>query len=765
MAEKRPLGPESDGPEQGRDAPAPDLFRRVLRWVDEQTELITLTREFMEEPLFKGVGWPHVFGSAALFLFISQVCTGILLAVYYVPSPDGAWQSVSYINWQVPFGSLVRGLHHWGASAMLIIVFMHMLQVFFWGAYKRPRQILWVVGVFLLLVTLGLSFTGYLLPWDQKAYWATVVGTRIAGTVPLVGYYITTLVRGEANIGALTLTRFFGLHVMIFPALLAGLIIFHVSQVRRKGITAPWRRVGDEEAVPRTGLFYPDQVFKDAVVSLLALGGLFAMALLRPAPLETIANPTSTGYTPRPEWYFLPNFELLKHFPASWGQWGEFAGAIVIPAVAVLALLVLPYIDHNPERVPQRRPLVTTAAIVSLVVLLYLGAAGARSGPRPVTLSLKEEKGEKVFLDLRCQSCHSINGGGGMEGADLALGGPRSPDLVIEKLRDPTYNNPRSVMPAVPSSVNDTDFSNLVAYVSVIDSRFHMPNEATEIAPQKPASHYEGNWFANHKYEVRKDPSICGQCHKPTFCQSCHRNRLPDSHLNDWLKAHAGASRDRPEYCLVCHDQSFCNTCHGKLQHDSTWMHRHQQVAKTDRKDCLQCHQEDYCTTCHRGATPVTHREKGWLHHHDGKAADCSACHTASFCSTCHEGARPLSHAGKDWVHSHQTAKTAECAVCHSENFCSNCHHGAKPKSHDATWVTRHGGVAKAGMQKCETCHTSSFCLGCHGGVQMPHPGDWTLSHKDKASFAAGSACYRCHDYGKFCSQCHGETPPQPASK
>jgi ubiquinol-cytochrome c reductase cytochrome b subunit len=216
-----------------------------------------------------------------------------------------------------------------------------------------------------------------------------------------VGYYITTLVRGEANIGALTLTRFFALHVMILPALLAGLIIFHVSQVRRKGITAPWRRVGEEEAVPRTGLFYPDQVFKDVVVSLLALGGLFAMALLWPAPLETIANPTSTGYTPRPEWYFLPNFEMLKYFPASWGQWGEFGGAIVIPAVAVLALLVLPYIDHNPERVPQRRPLVTTAAIVSLAVLLYLGAAGARSGPRPVSLSLKEEKGEKVFLDLR----------------------------------------------------------------------------------------------------------------------------------------------------------------------------------------------------------------------------------------------------------------------------------------------------------------------------------------------------------------------------
>jgi len=763
MSRDPSLRSQDGGPQQARTGSAPDVFRRALGWIDEQTELVTFFREFMEEPLFKGVGWPHVFGSAALFLFISQACTGILLAVYYVPSPDGAYQSVSYINSHVPVGGLIRSLHHWGASAMLVVIVIHMLQVFFWGAYKRPRQIIWVIGVLLLLVTLGLSFTGYLLPWDQKAYWATVVGTRIAGSLPVLGHDITTLVRGEQNVGALTLTRFFGLHILIFPGMLAGLILFHISQVRRKGITAPWRRVGEEDAVPKTGIFYPDQVFRDAVISLVVLGALFGIALWRPAPLETMANPASTGYTPRPEWYFLPNFQLLRYFPASWGQWGEFTGAIVVPAVVVLTMLLLPYLDSNPERRPRRRPFVTTAAIAGLVGLAYLGAAGARSGPRPVTLSLKEQRGEKVFLDLRCQSCHGINGGGGMEGVDLAQGVPRDPDLVTKKLRTPTYNNARSVMPPVPSILSQSDFSNLVAFVSAIDNRFRMPSEVTAVAPNKPASHYEGNWFANHKYEVRKDPTICGQCHKPTFCQSCHRGRLPDSHLNGWLKAHAGASRDRPEYCLVCHDQGFCNTCHSRLQHGSDWIHRHASLATADRSACLQCHREDYCTTCHGGATPVTHKETDWLHHHDKTAKDCNVCHTAGFCVTCHEGARPRSHASKDWVHLHQSAPSTECEVCHSESFCSDCHHGAKPKSHDATWVSRHGQVAKTNTTQCQTCHTGRFCLGCHGGVAMPHAKDWIISHKDKASFANGSPCYRCHDYRKYCSQCHGDTPPTAA--
>jgi len=700
------------------------MFRRFLRWVDEQTELVTLLRRFMEEPLALGVGWPHIFGSIALFLFATQLATGILLMVYYVPSPDAAYQSTAYLSAHLPFGGLVRGLHHWGASAMLVGVLVHMLQTFFWGAYKRPRQIIWVIGVFLLLVTLALSFTGYLLPWDQKAYWATVVGTRIAGAVPAIGPYLTTIIRGGPNVGALTLTRFFGLHVMIFPALLIGLIVFHVSQVRRQGITAPWRRVGEESSAPHPGLFYPDQVFKDAVVALIVLAGLFAIAIHVPAPLESLANPSSTGYKPRPEWYFLPNFQLLTYIPTRWGQWGEFIGAIVIPALAVVALLLLPYLDRNPERLPRRRPFVTAAAIAALGAFSYLGIAGAQSGPRPVTLNDAQQRGQKVFLDLRCQSCHGINGGGGMEGVDLAQGGPRDPRAVEEKLRQPARSNPRSIMPPVPQSLGESDLHDLVAFVSAIDSRFQMPSEVAGLFPSKPISHYQQSWFANHRYEVLKDPTVCEQCHKPTFCQSCHRNRRPDSHLHDWLKYHYGTARERPEYCQVCHEQTSCNACHSETLHTGDWMQRHGQAAAGGDQLCLECHNAAECTTCHGGAKPASHN-------------------------------RP------DWVHSHASAPRKECETCHTAEFCVTCHQGARPKSHDASWVSRHGSVAKPDPQACATCHRPAFCQDCHGGVAMPHPADWVTAHKDTASFARGSACYRCHDYAKFCSQCHGEMPPE----
>jgi ubiquinol-cytochrome c reductase cytochrome b subunit len=714
------------------------MFRKLFHWIDEQTELVTLFQRFMEEPLALGVGWPHVFGAIALFLFVMQLATGILLTVYYVPSPQAAYQSTAYLNSQIPLGQLVRSLHHWGASAMLIGVLVHMLQTFLWGAYKRPRQIIWVIGVFLLLVTLGLSFTGYLLPWDQKAYWATVVGTRIAGTVPVLGLYITTIIRGGPNVGALTLTRFFGLHVLIFPALLIGLIVFHVSQVRRQGITAPWRRVGGEADVPHPGLFYPDQVFRDAVAALILLAVVFAIALRVPAPLETIANPSSTGYKPRPEWYFLPNFQLLTYIPTKWGQWGEFVGALVVPALGVVALLLLPYLDRNPERRPRRRPFVSTAALLALGSLLYLGIAGAQSGPKPVQLAGLQQQGQKVFLDLRCESCHGINGGGGMEGVDLAQGGPRSPEMVAEKLRTPAKSNPRSIMPPVPASLTKEEFESLVAFVSAIDSRFQMPSEVAGLIPNKPLSHYEQNWFANHRYEVLKDPTVCEQCHKPTFCQRCHRNRKPDSHLHDWLKYHYGTARERPEYCQVCHEQSFCNNCHSTALHTGDWMHRHAEVARTGEQTCLQCHDRNECTTCHGGGKPLSHQQPDWEHKHGSAVGQ----------------ARGLPS---------PEAKAKECETCHTAQFCTDCHQGARPKSHDASWMSRHGTAAKPKPQACVTCHRASFCQECHGGLNMPHPADWIISHKDKGSFAAGSVCYRCHDYAKTCAQCHGEAPPTPA--
>ena len=184
------------------------------------------------------VNWLYTLGSASLFVAINQIVTGILLTIYYVPTPDHAYDSVQYITTQIPAGWLIRGLHHWGASAMVILVVLHMLRVIFYGAYKFPREVTWFSGVFLLLVVIGFGFTGYLLPWDQKAYWATTVGTSIAGTPPLIGDWILLIVRGGEELSAITLARFFGVHVWVLPATLLLLLLIHLYLVIKKGISA-----------------------------------------------------------------------------------------------------------------------------------------------------------------------------------------------------------------------------------------------------------------------------------------------------------------------------------------------------------------------------------------------------------------------------------------------------------------------------------------------------------------------------------------------
>jgi quinol-cytochrome oxidoreductase complex cytochrome b subunit len=184
------------------------------------------------------VNWAYTLGSATLFVATLQIVTGILLTIYYVPTPDHAYDSVIYITTQLPAGWFIRGLHHWGASAMVVLTGLHLLRVFFYGAYKYPREVTWLTGVFLLLVVVGFGFTGYLLPWDQKAYWATTVGTRIAGVAPGIGLWILRIARGGDDLSAVTLARFFGAHVWVLPAALLTLIVIHLYLIIRIGITA-----------------------------------------------------------------------------------------------------------------------------------------------------------------------------------------------------------------------------------------------------------------------------------------------------------------------------------------------------------------------------------------------------------------------------------------------------------------------------------------------------------------------------------------------
>jgi quinol-cytochrome oxidoreductase complex cytochrome b subunit len=217
------------------------MTTKFNQWLDERTSWRKVWEVIFLRKIPK-VNWFYTLGSATLFVAVNQAITGILLTIYYVPTPDHAYDSVQYITTQVPLGWLIRGLHHWGASAMIILVVLHMLRVILFGAYKYPREVTWFTGVILLLVVIGFGFTGYLLPWDQKAFWATTVGTRIAGTPPLIGDYLLRIIRGGSEISAVTLVRFFGTHVWVLPSMLFLLIGIHLYLVIRNGISAVPKR-------------------------------------------------------------------------------------------------------------------------------------------------------------------------------------------------------------------------------------------------------------------------------------------------------------------------------------------------------------------------------------------------------------------------------------------------------------------------------------------------------------------------------------------
>lgn len=217
------------------------MAEKVFTWLDERLGLTSIYNTVFDRNVPK-VNWWYTLGSTSLFLFAMQVVTGIFLTVYYVPSPDHAYDSVQYIMNDVTFGWLIRGIHHWGATLMVIFVFIHMLRTFYFAAYKYPREITWLTGVFLLLATLGMGFTGYLLPWNQRAYWATTVGTEIPGTAPFIGEFIMRILRGGSELSAVTLARFFSVHIWFLPAIILLLIGTHMYLVIRLGISAVPRK-------------------------------------------------------------------------------------------------------------------------------------------------------------------------------------------------------------------------------------------------------------------------------------------------------------------------------------------------------------------------------------------------------------------------------------------------------------------------------------------------------------------------------------------
>ena len=420
---------------------------------------------FLNRSVPDETGLPHTLGSASLFLLVVQVVTGIVLAMNYSPAPEHAYDSITFIMSQVLFGPVLRGLHHWGSSALVIVTGLHMLRTFVWGSYKAPRDLTWMAGVVLLLIVMGFAFTGYLLPWTQRSYWATVVGTKIVGTVPLIGGWLLQLVRGEAGVGPVTLARFYAIHVLLLPALLVPVVLFHLYLVYRHGIApAP----GNEATAKKSKRFYPEQLAEDLGVSLLILLVLFVLTAWQGVPTEVRADPASTTYVPRPEWYFLFFFQLLKYFEGP--VWEPF-GVVVLPLAAILLLFLVPLLDRRAERRPARRPFAMAVAAGTVVLvggLTYFGAVqvppGTRLAPAGSPQALVDQ-GHEAFIANHCQNCHVVAGQGGAVGPELTHVGSRTTaDRLATQIRSPEKVNPNTNMPAF-DKLSDADLKALVAYL------------------------------------------------------------------------------------------------------------------------------------------------------------------------------------------------------------------------------------------------------------------------------------------------------------
>lgn len=343
---------------------------KIGDWIDERAGHRKLLHEMLDEPIVGGARWAYVFGSALAITFVIQAVTGVLLMTGYAPSSTTAWSSVHYISFVASGGWLIRGLHHFGSQAMIVLCGLHLFQVAIFGAYKRPREMNWWFGLLLLAMTLGFGLTGYLLPWDQKGYWATQVATNIAGTSPVIGPQLQLLLQGGAEYGNLTLTRFYALHVGVLPASLALVLVAHVALFRKHGVTPPTN--ADLTVIEP---FYPRQVWKDLAAGLAVLAVLFVLAMREHgAPLDAPADPAS-DYPARPEWYFLPLFQLLKYFHGPL----EIVGTMGIPTVAALYLALLPVFDKKETTALRPRLAVLTPLFVGAVGIVVLTMLSMRS--------------------------------------------------------------------------------------------------------------------------------------------------------------------------------------------------------------------------------------------------------------------------------------------------------------------------------------------------------------------------------------------------
>ncbi len=531
-----------------------------------------LKHTLLLEPLPGGSRWAAAFGSLLLFTFLLQAITGILLAMSYAPAVKTAWPSVTFIQEQLPLGWYIRALHHWGASLMIILALFHLIQVFVWGAYKRPRELTWMVGVLLLMCLIGLAFTGYLLPWDEKAYWATRVGLGIVGTVPWVGDSLRAILQGGPDLGNLTLTRFFALHGFILPISLSLLAVVHVYLFRLQGVTPPWWR-SPEQLEAQAEPFWPGQVLKDALLALLLLVGLGVWCLYYPAPLGAEADP-ARPFEARPKWYFMFLFRLLRYFEGTY----EIVGTFVLPTAFCVVLFLWPLLDRNPRRDPRRRPLAITLLLLATAGLLgstiYAIVTDVRL-PEPTMAAALEPNalpsaGPIQTLQVvgayrdNCSACHGEDGGGSPVRAAM----PAIPDFrsmawqtaktdleIVHQIQD----GKEPVMPPFRGKLSPKQIVGLAIYLRAFAVRpaaeAHLPG-AEKPLPVVPPKQTTAEAKPVASPSPREAPPLTKETHPPTTVKQTlplATTKEPPSPSHQPPILSPGGPQLFRDFCMACH--------------------------------------------------------------------------------------------------------------------------------------------------------------------------------------------------------------------
>jgi len=462
--------------------------RAIGRWLEERTGLGTPIAEVAAHPVPRSsASWWYIFGSATFVVLLLQIVTGICLALVYVPSAEGAWQSLLYLNYRQPLGWYLRALHGWGSNFMVALMFIHMAQVFLFGAYKYPRELTWIAGIVLLFCTLGMAFTGQIMRFDQDAYWGLGIGASIAGRTPLLGPSIVHLILGGPIIAGTTLSRFFALHVFVIPALLLAFVGLHLFLVLRLGINE-WPMPG--RVVTRDGYreqyarlvhqdgepFFPWAAQKDLVFAgLIIVTLVVAAAVLGPIGPGGEPDPTLIQTVPRPDFFFLWLFSVFALLPA----WTETVLMLVAPAVVIVLLFGLPLMSPTGEKHFRRRPVAVVVVLViatTIGTLTWLGTSSAWSpvmdawsaAPTPVeyvrTRTPLELQGALIVQSKQCRNCHSLGGEGGRRGPALDDTATRlTRDQLVRQVLQGGGN-----MPAYGKNLRPAEVDALVAFLATM---------------------------------------------------------------------------------------------------------------------------------------------------------------------------------------------------------------------------------------------------------------------------------------------------------